>query len=226
MYSQYIDICIGSSESIREFNDRFNLLLKKLQPNLSLEEAILQHYLNSLEGILQFTLKHRSPSTLDEAQDFSYQIQENLNFKDFIHQINLLHNNNSWGSSNEGITETEPNLPDILEVKPNAPSRKWSTSPTNVQDVPLLSRQKEPPKEVEPFQNVFLPHKSEDNEASLPQIYKDDLLEEISPFVHQVESIGPKYGEIAPFYVTLQLSKSMTPSSIIVSLTRTLQPTS
>jgi len=137
-----------------------------------------------------------------------------------------LHNNDSWESSDEGFTETELNLPEILEVKSISPSTKWITSPTNVQDVPLLSRQKEPPKEVEPFQNVFIPHKSEEIEGSLPQIYKDDLLEEISPFVHQVESIGPKYGEIAPFYVTLQLSKSMTPSSIIVSLTRTLQPTS
>ena len=43
----------------------------------------------------------------------------------------------------------------------------------------------------------------------MSQIYKDDLLEEISPFVHQVGSIGPKYGEIAPFYVTLQVNDSL-----------------
>ena len=71
LYSQYTDICKASSEGIRDFNDRFNLLLKKIRPSFS-EEVVLQHYLNSLEGVLQFTLKDRSPSTLEEAQDFSY----------------------------------------------------------------------------------------------------------------------------------------------------------
>jgi hypothetical protein len=50
--------------------------------------------------------------------------------------------------------------------------RKWSTSHINVDDVPLL----EPPTEVENIQDLF-PH-SEEIEASLPQIYKDDLFEE------------------------------------------------
>jgi len=70
LYSQYIAICKASSEGIRDFNDRFNLLLKKIGPSFS-EEVVLQHYLNSLEGFLQFTLKDRSPSTLEEAQDFA-----------------------------------------------------------------------------------------------------------------------------------------------------------
>jgi hypothetical protein len=30
LYSQYLDICKGSSEGIRDFNDRFNILLKKV----------------------------------------------------------------------------------------------------------------------------------------------------------------------------------------------------
>jgi len=94
-------------------------------------------------------------------------------------------------------------------VKPLVLRRKWSTSPTNVQDVPLLSQQKEPSTEVEPFQDIFLPHKNEKIEASLPQIYKDDLLEGVSPFVHQVENIGSKYGEVTPFYVTLQVNDSL-----------------
>jgi hypothetical protein len=204
LYSQYIDICKGSSEGIRDFNDRFNLLLKKLRPNLNSEEAILQHYLNSLEGILQFTLKDRSPSTLEEAQDFAYQIEKNLEFEDYIHQVNLLHDNNPWGSSDENITETEPNLPEILEVKPMVLKRKWSTSHTNVQDVPLW----EPPTEVEPFQDVFS-HKNGEIEASLPQIYEDDILEEVPLFVHQVENVGSKYGEVTPFYVTLQVNDSL-----------------
>jgi hypothetical protein len=204
LYSQYIDICKGSNENIRDFNDRFNLLLKKLRPNLNSEEAILQHYLNSLEGILQFTLKDRSPSTLEEAQDFSYQIEENLKFEDYIHQVNLCTITTPGDLVMKIITETEPNLPEILEVKPMVLKRKWSTSHTNVQDVPLW----EPPMEVEPFQDIF-PHKNEEIEASLPQIYKDDLLEEVSLFVHQVENVGSKYGEDTPFYVTLQVNDSL-----------------
>jgi hypothetical protein len=112
--------------------------------------------LDSLEGILQFTLKHRLPSSLDEAQDFACQIEENLKFEDSIHQINLLYNNDPWGSNNEGIAETEPNLPEILEVEPSALPRKWSTRSTNIQDVSLFSQEKEPPEKVEPIQNIFV----------------------------------------------------------------------
>jgi hypothetical protein len=92
-----------------DFNDRFDLLLKKLRPNLNSEEAILQHYLNSLEGILQFTLKDRSPSTLEEAQDLAYQIEKNLEFEDYIYQVVFSHNSSPWRSSDEDTTE--PNLP-------------------------------------------------------------------------------------------------------------------
>jgi hypothetical protein len=50
LYSQYTDIFKASSEGIRDFNDRFNLLLKKIRPSF-LEEVVIQHYLNSLEGV-------------------------------------------------------------------------------------------------------------------------------------------------------------------------------
>jgi hypothetical protein len=46
-------------------------------------------------------------------------------------------------------------------------------------------------------------------EASLPQIYEDDLFEEVPLFVHQVENIGSKYGEVSHFYVTLQVNDSL-----------------
>jgi hypothetical protein len=52
LFSQYLDVCKGSCEGVRDFSDRFNLLLKKVQPKLNSEEAILEHYLNSLEGVL------------------------------------------------------------------------------------------------------------------------------------------------------------------------------
>jgi hypothetical protein len=35
LYSQYTNICKASSEGIRDFNDRFNLLLKKIRPSFS-----------------------------------------------------------------------------------------------------------------------------------------------------------------------------------------------
>jgi hypothetical protein len=139
LYSQYTDICKGSSEGIRDFNDRFNLLLKRIRPNLNSEEAILQHYLNSLEGVLQFTLKDRSPSTLEEAQDFAYQIERNLELEEYIYQVNLSRNNSPWESSDEDITETEPKLPDILEVKLMPPKRKWNTAFSDIKNVPNFS---------------------------------------------------------------------------------------
>jgi hypothetical protein len=83
-YSQYLSIYKGSCESVTDFSDRFNLLLKKVRSKVSSEQAILDHYLYSLEGILQFTLKDRSPATLEEAQDLAFQIERNLEFEDYI----------------------------------------------------------------------------------------------------------------------------------------------
>jgi hypothetical protein len=95
-----------------------------------------------------------------------------------------LYNNDSWEPNNEGVVESEPNLPEILGVECSAYPRKWSTRFTNIQDVSLFSQENEPPEKVEPIQNIFATHKDEEIEVSLPQIYKDDLLEEVSPFVH------------------------------------------
>jgi hypothetical protein len=115
-----------------------------------------------------------------------------------------LHNNNPWGSSDENITEVEPNFLEILEVKPVIPKRKWSTSHNNAQDVPL----EEPPTEVESFKDVFS-HKNGEIETSLPQTYEDNLLEEVPLFVHQVGNVESNYGEVTPFYVTLQVNDSL-----------------
>jgi hypothetical protein len=143
LYSQYTNICKASSEGIRDFNDRFNLLLKKIRPSFS-EEAVLQHYLNSLEGVLQFTLKDRSPSTLEEAQDFACQIEKNLEFEDYIHQVNLSHNNDPRESSDEDVTKAELKFPEILEVKLMPPKRKWNAAFSNTSNVLNVSRQHEP----------------------------------------------------------------------------------
>jgi hypothetical protein len=119
-YSQYIEIYRGTNESIRDFNDRFNLLLKKLHPNFNSESVILQHYLDSLEGTLQFTLKYRLLLNLDKAQEVAYQIEENLRFEDSIHQINFLCDNDSWEPNNESVVESETDPPEILGVECSA----------------------------------------------------------------------------------------------------------
>jgi hypothetical protein len=51
-YSQYLGICKGTNESIKDFNDRLNFLLSNIQPNFHPKGVILHHYLNSLEGTL------------------------------------------------------------------------------------------------------------------------------------------------------------------------------
>jgi hypothetical protein len=147
LYSRYTDICKAYSEGIRDFNDRFNLLLKNIKPSFS-EESVLQHYLNSLEGFLQFTLKDRSPSTLEEAQDFSFQIEKNLEFEDYIHQVNLSHNNDPRESSDEDVTEAGPKFPEILEVKLMPPKGKWNTTFSNTNNVLNVSRQHEPSEDL------------------------------------------------------------------------------
>jgi hypothetical protein len=96
-----------------------------------------------LEGILQFTLRDRSPSTLEEAQDLAYQIERNLEFEDYIYHVNLSRNKNIWDPSDEFVTE--PKLPEIFQVELTPPKRKWSFS--HIQDAPL----QEIPAEIEPF---------------------------------------------------------------------------
>jgi hypothetical protein len=64
-YSQYLKVYKRIDEDAREFNDRFNTLISKIQPNFHPKRDILQHYLKSLEGTLQFTLKNRLPTSLE-----------------------------------------------------------------------------------------------------------------------------------------------------------------
>jgi hypothetical protein len=138
---------MGSCEGIRYFSDRFNLLLKKVKPKLNSEEAILEHYLDSLEGLLQFTLKDRSPSTLEEAQDLAYQIDRNLEFEEYICQINLSCSDDLWDTGDALVAE--PEAPRIFEVEFTPPKRKWSFSHTDAQNTSF----QETPIEVEPFQD-------------------------------------------------------------------------
>ena len=122
LFSQYLDVCKGSCEGVRDFSDRFNLLLKRVRPKLNSEEAILEHYLNSLEGVLQFNLRDRLPSTLEEAQDLAYQIERNLEFEDYICHINFSRKDD-LKDPDDGVV-TGPELLEILQVELTPPKRK------------------------------------------------------------------------------------------------------
>jgi hypothetical protein len=147
-YSQYLEVCKQTDEDVREFNDRFNTLISKLQPNFLPKSVILQHYLNSLEGTLQFTLKDRLPTSLEEAQDVACQIEENLKFNDSIHQVNFLNNDDIWELNKESMGGLEHDLPEILEVENNTFPRKWSTGFSNMKDALIFSKQHEPSKDL------------------------------------------------------------------------------
>jgi hypothetical protein len=72
LYSQYLNICKQNDEVVREFNDRFNTLLGRIDSDFLPESAILGQYLNSFEGNFQSILRNRFPTNLKEAQDGAF----------------------------------------------------------------------------------------------------------------------------------------------------------
>ena len=86
------------------------------------EQAIINHFLSSLEGTLQFNIKNRSPTTLEEAQDLAFQIERNLDFDDYIQQRNLTQNCELWDPGNEPMAKPEP--PSILQIELAPAKRK------------------------------------------------------------------------------------------------------
>jgi lantibiotic modifying enzyme len=61
-YSQYLEVCKQTNKDVREFNDMFNTLISKLQLDFLPKSVVLQHYLNSFEGI------YNLPSRIDYLQ--------------------------------------------------------------------------------------------------------------------------------------------------------------
>jgi hypothetical protein len=104
-YSQFLEVFKQIDEDVREFNDRFNILISKLEPDFLPKSIVLQHYLNSFEGTcdLSFILKDRLPTTLEEAQDVACQIEENLKFGGAIYQVNFLNNDDIWEINKESM---------------------------------------------------------------------------------------------------------------------------
>jgi hypothetical protein len=95
--------------------------------------------MNSLEGTLQFTLKNRLPTSLEEAQEVACQIEENFKFNNSIHQIKLLNNDDIWELDEESMGGMKDDLLEILEVENSTFPRKWSTSFSNMKDASLFS---------------------------------------------------------------------------------------
>jgi hypothetical protein len=118
LFSRYTDICKGPCENIREFTDRFNLALKKVRSKVGAEQAIIDHYLSSLEGDLHFEVKSRSPTTLEEAQELAFEIERKLDFEEFVM------NCESWDPGDELMLEPED--PSILQIELPHTKRKWS----------------------------------------------------------------------------------------------------
>jgi hypothetical protein len=86
LYSQYLNICKQNDEVVREFNDRFNTLLGRIDSDFLPESIILGQYLNSFEGNFQSILRNRFSTNLKEAQDGACRIEENIRWCDPILQ--------------------------------------------------------------------------------------------------------------------------------------------
>jgi ribonuclease HI len=146
-----------------------------------------------LEGYLQFNLKDRSPATLEEAQDLAFKIEKNLEFEDYIHQMDLSQNFDLRDLGNEVVMEHES--PRILQVKLAPTKRKWS-----------LSRESITPSQEPPLKKI--PPKDE-IETVLPKNIEQNPSEDFSLFMHQVGHPFSKIGEFTPFYVILRVKDSL-----------------
>jgi hypothetical protein len=147
-YSQFLEACKQTDENVREFNDRFNTLINKLEPNFLPKSIILQRYINSFEGTLELTLKNQFPTNLEEAQDAACQIEENLKFSSPTHQVNFLNNDDIWEINKENMGGPEHDLLEILELENNTFDRNWSTGFSNMKDALNFSRQHEPSEDL------------------------------------------------------------------------------
>jgi hypothetical protein len=112
---------------------------------VALEQAILDHFLSSLEGTSQFTVKDQSPATLEEAKDLAFPIERNLELENYIHQRDLSQNCDLWDPGNEPVMEAEP--PKILQVKLPPTKRKWSLSHESITPSQELPLKKIPPED-------------------------------------------------------------------------------
>jgi hypothetical protein len=79
---------------------------------------------------------------------------------------------------------------------------------SSMEDALIFSKQHEPPEDLSPPEDTFedLEDEEGDIECLPSQITEENDFEEESPVVFHVGSIGTRYGEPTPFYVTLQIN--------------------
>jgi hypothetical protein len=140
-----------------------------------------------LEGTLQFRVKDRSPTTLEEAQELAFEIERNFDFDDFIEERNM--NCEPWDPGEEPVPELEN--PSVLQVEPAPAKRKWSTSPDG--DV---SPQEPPLKKTHP----------KDEGYDVSKRLDLNPVQDFSLFINQVGDPTPKNHDFKPFYVSLRVN--------------------
>jgi hypothetical protein len=179
-------MCKGSCESIGEFTDRFNLVLKKMRSKVGSEQAIIDWYLFTLEGNLQLRIKDKSPTTLEEAQELAFEIERKLDFEEFVEE--RIMNCESWDPGDEPMPEPED--PSVLQIELAHTKRKWSLFQDNT------SSQEPPLKKTHP----------EDEVCGTSEELDPDHVQDFSLFINQVGDPTPKSCDFKPFYVTLRVN--------------------
>jgi ribonuclease HI len=181
-FSQYTSMCKGPCESIREFSDRFNLALKKVRSKVGSEQAIIDHYLSSLEGDLHYRVKDRSPTTLEGAQDLAFEVERKLEIEESVM------NCEAWDPVDKPMPETEE--PSILHVGLPHAKRKWSFLQD---DAPS---QQPPPKKAQSNDQIPEAHEEPD----------PNQVQDFSLVINQVGDPIPRKDDFKPFYVTLRVN--------------------
>jgi HSP90 family molecular chaperone len=70
MLTQLHEMKKKDSETIKDFDERFDKLLKDFPPNLKPnDDTILLHYTNAFEGKFGFLLRDKSPTTLERLRN-------------------------------------------------------------------------------------------------------------------------------------------------------------
>jgi hypothetical protein len=136
----------------------------------------------TLEETLQFEVKQRSPTTLEEAQELAFEIERKLDFEEF------LMNCESWDPGDKPMLE--PEGPSILQIELPHTKRKWSLSQDDV------SPQEPPLKRTHP----------EDEVCGTYEELGTNQVQDFSLFINQVGDPTPKKHNFRPFFVTLQVN--------------------
>jgi len=96
----------------------------------------------------------------------------------------------------------------LLDTLPKG-TDTWKKGFSNMKEAWVFSKQHEPHEDLGAPENIFedWEGEKEDIECLPSQIEEDDF--EDSPIIFHVGSIGTRYGEPTPFYVTLQINDSL-----------------